>query len=190
MAKVSLSQAAKDNEISLPTLSRWRSKGRISAEKNDSGGYIIDTSEYDRIQTLKKQSPNMKTVAKGNAKDNVTFHEIPNEMRVLQVEVEVLRERIKDKDVAIEDLREDRDEWKKQAQTLLLQQPKAASEPRKDPEQSFQAPTLPEKSITPLHEQFLGRYGISILLGITVFILLMIIWFVTNNQIPKEFSFQ
>ena len=39
------------------------------------------------------------------------------------MEVEVLRERIKDKDTMLEELREDRDDWKKQAQTLLLQSP-------------------------------------------------------------------
>jgi hypothetical protein len=117
MAKVSLSQAAKDNDVSLPTLSRWRKLGKISADKNGSGGYIIDTSEYDRIKELKKKSPNMKHSMKEEVKDFAT----PNESRVLQVEVEVLRERIKDKNGMIEGLKEDRDEWKKQAQTLLLQ---------------------------------------------------------------------
>ncbi len=46
-----------------------------------------------------------------------------HENNTLQVEVEVLRERIKDKDEIIEDLREDRDEWKDQAKKLLLQAP-------------------------------------------------------------------
>ena len=83
----------------------------------------MDTSEYDRIKELKKQSPNMKPFMKDNMKEIATQDETPNETRVLQVEVEVLRERIKDKDQTIDDLREDRDEWKKQAQTLLLQSP-------------------------------------------------------------------
>ncbi len=121
MAKVTLSQAAKDNHVSLPTLSRWRKSGKISAEKTGSGSYRIDTSEYDRIIDLKKQSPNMKRFVKHDMKGIATPDETPNEMRVLRVEVEVLRERVKDKDQIIDDLREDRDDWKKQARTLLLQ---------------------------------------------------------------------
>ncbi len=49
---------------------------------------------------------------------------------MVQVEVEELRERINDKDKiiseneeTIEDLRQDRNDWKNQAQTLLLQAP-------------------------------------------------------------------
>lgn len=123
MAKVSLSQAAKDTGVSLPTLSRWRKNGKISAKKTGSGGYLLDTSEYDRINALKKTSPNMKGLPKGVTLDIATH----NESNVLQVEVKLLRERLKDKDGIISDrdntitnLREDMKDWKTQAQTLLL----------------------------------------------------------------------
>jgi DNA-binding transcriptional MerR regulator len=102
MAKVSLSQAAEDTGVSLPTLSRWRKSGKITAEKTDNG-YLMDTSEYDRIQELRKQSPSMKGGNKTVAKGIATPPETHNETSVLQVEVEFLRERIKDKDQIIED---------------------------------------------------------------------------------------
>lgn len=119
MAKVSLNQASKDTGVSLPTLSRWRKKGIISAEKTDSGGYLIDTSEYDRINTQKNQSPNMKDAKKDNTLNITT----PNESRVLQAEIEMLRERLAEKDALVSDLKTERDDWKKQAQTLLLNPP-------------------------------------------------------------------
>jgi len=123
MAKVSLSQAAKDTGVSLPTLSRWRAAGKFSADKQQSGGYLVDTSEYDRINTLKEQSPSMKP-------KSIDFMEVgatPNEMKELLVEVEVLREKEKLKDTRIHELQQtvseikvERDDWKEQAQTLLL----------------------------------------------------------------------
>lgn len=146
MAKVSLTQAAKDTGVSLPTLSRWRKSGKISAEKNGSGGYSIDTSEYDRIQEFRKSSPNVKGNMKGVAKESETPHETPSERGVLHVEVAVLRERIKDKDEMIQELREDRDDWKKQAQTLLLQAPAPTVPPVIEPSPAAQE--KPEGSIS------------------------------------------
>lgn len=112
MAKVSLNQAAKDTGVSLPTLSRWRKKGRISAEKTDGGGYLIDTSEYDRIREMQQQSPHMKHYEHSKVLEIAT----QNETKVLQVEIQFLREQV-------DGLKIERDDWKKQAQTLLLQAP-------------------------------------------------------------------
>jgi excisionase family DNA binding protein len=48
--KLSLSQAAKESGTSKPTLSRWIAKGRVSAERQQDGSYLIDASELDRIR--------------------------------------------------------------------------------------------------------------------------------------------
>lgn len=127
MAKVSLNQAAKDTGVSLPTLSRWRKNGKISADKTDNGGYLLDTSEYDRIRELKNQSSNMKPLME----DNTLNLAIPNEIGMLQREIEVLRERMTEKEAAILDLRQERDDWKEQAKKLLLQAPEKPVEKRK-----------------------------------------------------------
>jgi DNA-binding transcriptional MerR regulator len=132
--KVSLNKASKDNNISLPTLSRWRKKGLISAEKNENGGYLIDTSEYDRINELKKQSPNVKDVVNSNTLNFATpynTHESKNETPLLRLEIEMLKQRLLEKDEFINDLKIEKEDWKKQAQTLLLQAPQKPAEARK-----------------------------------------------------------
>ena len=175
MARVSLSQAAKDTGVSLPTLSRWRKSGKITADKNGSGGYIIDTSEYDRINDLMKQSPNKKGVSKGFIK----HAETPNEMKVLQVEVEVLRERIKDKESFIEEIREDRDEWKKQAQTLLLQKPVRAEKHTSERENSISATPLPKGNKSTTEKQ--NDAGYNLILLLTLFLLIIFGMTLANN---------
>ena len=117
--KVSLSRAAKETNVSLPTLSRWRKKGLISADKNHNGGYLLDTSEYDRINELKKQSPNMKdNMLDITTTTGTTENEI--ERQVLKVEIAMLKERLAEKDGIIQDLKTEKDDWKKQAQTLSI----------------------------------------------------------------------
>lgn len=181
MAKVSLNQAAKDTGVSLPTLSRWRKSGKISAEKNGTGGYLIDRSEYDRIQELRKQSPNMKAVTKQPMKHNETRYENPNEIRVLQVEVEVLRERMKDKDRQIDDLRIDRDEWKKQAQTLLLQPPET---PHKNREGQVDEPDTPTRGLMEIimKRQNLMVYGLGFFMMVTLGVLSWLSWLTIEGQ--------
>jgi len=132
--KVSLNQASKDTGVSLPTLSRWRKNGLISADRNENGGYLLDTSEYDRINELKKQSPNMKDNVNGSILNNETnkkYNEIAHETRFLSLEIEMLRQRLAEKDAIIEDLRTERNDWKQQAQTLLLQAPMDNDTPQK-----------------------------------------------------------
>jgi DNA-binding transcriptional MerR regulator len=114
--KLSLSQAAKEAGVSKPTLSRWVKKGKISVERQDDGSYQIDVSELDRIRDLLKS---------GNRSGNPDMQrsETHNETSVLQAEIGLLRERLSDrdqrlreKDDVIEDLREDRDRWRTQAE--------------------------------------------------------------------------
>ncbi len=149
MAKVSLSKAAKDTGVSLPTLSRWRKNGKISAEKKQGGGYIVDTSEYDRIAELQKSSPNMKGVTKGSELGIATPLETPNESSGLQVEVEVLRERVTGKDKEIDMLKKQSEKSNEmitdlsgkldQAQQTLHQQTHLLEDMRKEPEKLVQA---------------------------------------------------
>lgn len=126
MAKVSLNKAAKETGVSLPTLSRWRKNGRISAEKNETGqGWLIDTSEYDRINSLKKSSPNMKHENSKMLK-SVTHTEIS----MLQREIDMLKEERErerqQQEKTIEDLRNRLNETENERRklTLMLMRPK------------------------------------------------------------------
>ena len=99
--KLSLSQAAKTTGVSKPTLSRWIKKGEISAEKLENGGYQIDASELDRVMSLKERGNNV--TRNGNPQTLQTA--TPNETSMLHREVELLIQRLKDRDGEIEDLR-------------------------------------------------------------------------------------
>ncbi len=101
--KLSLSQTAKESGTSKPTLSRWIAKGKVSAERQQDGSYLIDVSELDRIKDLMKR---------GNGSGNPTMKQLetPNEANALQREIELLRERLGDKDNVIDDLRRRLDE--------------------------------------------------------------------------------
>lgn len=101
--KLSLSQAAKETGTSKPTLSRWIAKGKVSAERQQDGSYLIDASELDRIKDLTGNG-------NGSGTPPVKQLETPYETSALRREVELLRERICDKDGVIHDLRRRLDE--------------------------------------------------------------------------------
>jgi hypothetical protein len=98
----SLGQAAKATGISKTSLHRAINKGRISAAKNDNGAYEIEPSELHRVYP---------PVAEGDSSANPDLvrdgtPETAVETEVLRREVELLRERLADKDGVISDLRE------------------------------------------------------------------------------------
>jgi hypothetical protein len=98
----SLGQAAKAAGISKTSLHRAINKGRISAAKNDNGVYEIEPSELHRVyppvvESNSSATPDM--VRDGTLETAV-------ETEVLRREVELLRERLADKDGVIVDLRE------------------------------------------------------------------------------------
>ena len=98
----SLGQAAKATGISKTSLHRAINKGRISAAKNDNGAYEIEPSELHRVYppvAEDNSSANPDLVRDGTPETAV-------ETEVLRREVELLRERLADKDGVISDLRE------------------------------------------------------------------------------------
>lgn len=107
--KLTMGQAAKQANVSKPTLSRWIKKGYISAEKQGDGSYTIDASEMDRILEQKSRG----NARNGNGNTEMLQPETPNETHALQREIELLRE-------ALSDVRNERDAWRTQAQQLLL----------------------------------------------------------------------
>ena len=113
--KLSLSQAARESGTSKPTLSRWIAKGKVSAERQQDGSYLIDPSELDRIKDLMKNG-------NGSGNPNMKQSETQQETSALRREVELLRERLNDKDGVINDLRrrlDDETEERRTAQAKL-----------------------------------------------------------------------
>lgn len=83
-------------------------KGTLSATKDGGGEWRIDPAELFRVYPPVSQVDDTHP-ATGSASDTTG----------LQREIEVLRERLAEKDEQIDDLREDRDRWREQATRLL-----------------------------------------------------------------------
>lgn len=115
--KLTASQAAKQTGKSIPTITRAVKSGKISAERTDSGGYLIEPSELFRV------------FAPVTIKDKVTGKslggETCGELGALQDKVKLLEE-------VLVDVKNERDEWREQAKrlTLALPTPENISTPR------------------------------------------------------------
>lgn len=115
--KLSASKAAVEVGKSVPTITRAIKSGKLSAEKVEDGGYLIDAAElfrvFDPVTPVSDETP------------NTLGHETPNETGMLQTEVKMLREMLALMERTADDLRVDRDKWREQAEraTKLLPPP-------------------------------------------------------------------
>ena len=110
--KLTLGQAARQAGISKSYLSRLIKSGKISAERQENGELRIDPSELDRLVMSRTHGRDQ-----GNSASERL--EPPREL-VLQREVELLRELLRDKEQTLADVRAERDAWRHQAQMVLL----------------------------------------------------------------------
>ena len=106
-----LGQAAKAVGKAKGTIKNAIDKGRLSASKNEAGQYQIDASELHRVYPLHTEQPKMNAVAP------------PVEPTLNTSEISALEDKIKLLEATLEDARQDRDEWRKQAQQLALAPP-------------------------------------------------------------------
>lgn len=112
--KLSASQAAKETGKSIPTITRAIKSGKLSAEKQDGGGYLIDASELFRaFPPASNETP---------VTPNTLVSETPIPDKALEVEVKMLRELLERERDLNADLAKDRDEWRRQATALLTDQ--------------------------------------------------------------------
>lgn len=84
-------QAAKVTGKSIPTITRAIAKGKLSAEKTGTGGYLIDASELHRVFSA---LPDIPTPAEA-VKANELGSETPGGDRVLRPTVAMLSERLR-----------------------------------------------------------------------------------------------
>ena len=103
--KLSASQAAKLVGKSVPTITRAISKGKLSAQKKDDGGYIIDPAELFRVwpakgdEGLQEAKPR-----KGKMFRSATLQN-SDETGVLQAKLEAAEARISDLVTSMDDMR-------------------------------------------------------------------------------------
>ena len=120
---VTLGQAAKQLGIGKATLSRYLRQGKLSGQKQADGSYRIDVSELDRVREIMRPHP-----------EQVTEHSItPLETRMLQREIDLLRETLAHKDKLIEDVKSERDKWARMAESLQEEKQKLLTDGRIGP---------------------------------------------------------
>jgi hypothetical protein len=112
-----LRQAAEQASVSKSTISRAIQKGRLSADRTDSGGYLIDPSELLRVYPIAS--------TQRISNDAMGQDAMPNDADLLRVEIEGLKAQLALVQNQVEDVKSQRDEWAEQAkatQRLLADQ--------------------------------------------------------------------
>lgn len=84
-------QAAKATGKSIPTITRAIAKGKFSAERTGTGGYLIDASELHRVFPALPEP----LTREGVTSPNMSRHETHSSDVVLQPDVAVLSERLR-----------------------------------------------------------------------------------------------
>jgi hypothetical protein len=107
-----LGEAAKATGNSKTTIHRAIKSGRVSATRKDDGSYDIDPAELHRVFPPKSSG-------NGFTNDNLEQTVTRLETEGLRREIELLRERLADKESVIDDLRHDRDRAQDERDRLL-----------------------------------------------------------------------
>lgn len=118
--RYTLGTAAKATGKSKTTIQRAITKGQISAEKKSGGGYSIDPAELHRIFPAVSGD----TVSRDSKLDTTR---LPDETPGLRAKIEALEAMLVREREALDEVRTDRDAWKKQATALLAAPPKRRS---------------------------------------------------------------
>lgn len=115
--RYTLGTAAKATGKSKTTIQRAIAKGQISAEKRKDGGYSIDPSELHRVFPALGRD----TVSRDSRLDTTRP---PAEALELRAKIEALEAMLVREREALDEVRADREAWKKQATALLAAPPK------------------------------------------------------------------
>ena len=114
-----LGEAAKATGMSKAAISRAIKSHTISAEKQENGSYKIDPAELHRVYpVITEQQAEQQSRPRSAATSDAT--ELNAQNRELRAKLEAALQRLSDRDGVIDDLREDRDRWRTQAEKLLL----------------------------------------------------------------------
>ena len=106
--KLSLTKAAKEIGMVKSSVQKAIKDGRLSAAKDEKGRYEIDAAE------LYRAFPNKFNERRKTPKIEQKNTEVPNSQVIAyEVQIKILTE-------TLNEVRSDRDEWRKQAQTLAV----------------------------------------------------------------------
>lgn len=123
MPEMTLSEAAKWAGVTRPTIHKALKSGRLSGRRDDIGQWQIDPAELERVYSATKQQHVTDDEPLYTADINQLITGKDRELTLLR---EMLDEARRERD----DVRQDRDHWREQAQTqtrLLTHQQKPRS---------------------------------------------------------------
>lgn len=122
---LTLGEAALQTGKSKSTLSRAIKQGKISASKSNDGSFSIEPAELFRVYK-RAYNATAETVANATIdapRNPIATPEKDIEIVTLRAELSAARERIDDLKRQADEIREDRDAWKHQANRLLSAPP-------------------------------------------------------------------
>jgi len=125
-----LGEAAKATGKSKAAISRAIKDHRVSAQRQDDGSFKIDPAELHRVYPPVAAERDNKRVTSTTDATPVN-PDATGEIRELRAKLDAASERLAEKDTLIADLREDRDHWRTQAETLLLTDQRNTARPRR-----------------------------------------------------------
>ncbi len=118
MAKVGAQRAAELTGRSKSTIQRAMNSGKISYELDSNGRRIIDVSEIERAFGIKKSQT-----------ESATMDSVENELKKasdlleaerMKMRIRMLEEQLDSTRDLLNDMRDQRDQWQKQAQQVLI----------------------------------------------------------------------
>ena len=122
MTQVGLKRASELTGRAQSTIHRAMKAGKLSATQSDSGARLFDVSELERAFGLLPQSPperNGEAQLRGNG---LATAELRADAAIAHARVAMLEERLREAQQRADELREERDRWRNQAERLLTDQ--------------------------------------------------------------------
>jgi excisionase family DNA binding protein len=126
--KLSLGQAAKETGLAKSTLSRAIKSGRLSAHRQDGGGYAIDPAELFRVFPPASQAHTPSPVP------TAASTEVLVDNRELRLKLDAAAARLRDKEEEVQDLRRrlDLEGEERRKLTMMLLAPHPQEQPREN----------------------------------------------------------
>lgn len=118
MAKVGAQRAAVLTGKSKSTIQRAMNAGKLSFELDQNQRRVIDVSELERVFGIQKQS--LQDNAAPEKKPTVAVVESALEQERMKMKIEMLEEQLSTAQELIDDLKDQRNKWERQASQVLL----------------------------------------------------------------------
>lgn len=113
---LTLGEAAKQTGKSKSVLSKAIATGKMSVAGKDSSSYKIDPAELFRV--FPPRTPENRS--QEHLETPLRTPENGDKIRELELKLELYQERLREKDSAIQEIKQERDSWRQQAERLLL----------------------------------------------------------------------